>query len=70
MKWPPQSPDLNIIESFWKYLEHRKAEKQSKSKEHLWQVLQDVCNNVPMDSTNKLQLSYPKRINAVLTAEG
>ena len=70
MKWPPQSPDLNIIEFLWDYLDQRKAEKQPKSKERLWQVLQNAWNNIPMDYINKLQLSIPKRINAVLAAKG
>ena len=39
-KWPPQSPDLNIIESLGDYLGQRKAAKQPKPIEHRWQVLQ------------------------------
>ena len=70
IKWLPQSPDLNIIASLWDYLDKRKVEKQTKLKEHQWQVLQDAWNNIPMDYINKLQLSIPKRMNAVLAAKG
>ena len=45
MKWPPRSPDLNIIEFLCGYLEKRRAEKQ---------VLQDAWNNIPMDYIIKL----------------
>ena len=70
MKWPRQSPELNIIESLWNYLDQRKAEKQPKLKEYLWQVLQDAWNNTPMDYIYKLQLSILKRINAVQAVKG
>ena len=69
MKRAPQSPDLNIIESLWDYLDQRTAEKQLKSKEPRWQVRQDAWNDIPMDYINKLQLSIPKGINAILAAK-
>ena len=47
-----------------------KAEKQLKSKEYLWQVLQDAWNNIPMDYIDKGQFNIPKRINAVLSPNG
>ena len=49
MKWSPQSPDMNIKDSLWDYLDQRKAEKLPKSKEHLGQVLKDAWNDIPMD---------------------
>ena len=70
MEWPPQSPDLNIIESLWDYLDKKKSEKQPKSKEELWEVLQDAWNNIPQDYVQKLQESIPKRIKAVLDNNG
>ena len=70
MKWSPQSPDLNIIESLWDYLDQRKATKQPKSNGHLCQFLQDAWDNILLDYINKLQLSISKRINAVLAAKG
>ena len=64
MKWPPClykiSPDLNIIESLWDYLDERKAEKQPQSKEHMWQVHQDARNIIAIDIINKLQ-QYPQK---------
>ena len=36
MEWPPQSPDLNIIEAIWDHLDRKKIEKQPKSQEELW----------------------------------
>ena len=59
-KWLLKSPNLNIIESLWHYLDQRKAETQPKSKEHLWQVVQDGWNNILMDYIIKLGLSIPK----------
>ena len=45
MEWPPQSPDLNIIEAVWDYLERKKLEKQPTTEEVLWHVLSDAWNN-------------------------
>ena len=50
IKWLPLSPNLNIIESLWDYLDQKKkkrAEKQPKSKEHLWELFQNAWNNIP-----------------------
>ena len=70
MEWPPQSPNLNILESIWDHLEREKIEKQPKSGEELWAVLQNAWNNIPADVQQKLQDSIPKRIQAVLKQKG
>ena len=56
---------MNIIESLQEYLGQRKAEKQLKSKDNQWHLLQDARNNIPIDYINNLQL-----INDVLAGKG
>ena len=70
MVWPPQSPDLNIIESVWDYMKRQKDLRKPTSTEHLWLVLQDVWNNLPAEFLQKLCASLPRRIDAVLKAKG
>ena len=70
MKWPPQSPDLNIIKAVWDYLDRKKLEKQPTTAEELWDVLRDVWNNIPVDFLPKLQDSIPHRTDAVLKEKG
>ena len=70
MAWPPRSPDLNIIETVWDYLDKKKLEKQPTTAEVLWDVLRDVWNNIPSNFLLKLQDSIPHRINAALKDKG
>ena len=42
MDWPPQSPDLNIIEAVWDHLDRVRNKGQPKSKEELWEVLKEA----------------------------
>ena len=65
MEWPPQSPDLNIIEAIWDHLDRKKIEKHPKSQEEMWEVLQNAWNNISADVLQKLKESIPKRIQAV-----
>ena len=70
MVWPPQSPDLNIIEAVWDYMDRKKLEKQPTTAEELWDVLRDAWNNIPGNFLEKLQDSIPHRIDAVLKEKG
>ena len=70
MEWPPQSPDLNIIEAVWNYLDRKKQENQPTTSEELWDVLRDAWNNIPGDFLQKLQDSIPYRIDVVLKEKG
>jgi len=70
MDWPPQSPDLNIIEAVWDHLDRERNKRQPTSKEELWEVLKEAWYNIPEDYFRKLQDSLPKRVQDVLRAKG
>ena len=50
MAWPPQSPDLSIIECVLGNMKRQKDLRKPTSTEDLWLVLQDVWNNLPVPS--------------------
>jgi transposase len=49
MTWPPQSPDLNPIEMVWDELDRSVKEKQPKTAQHMWELLQDCWKSIPGD---------------------
>jgi transposase len=67
---PPQSPDLNIIESGWDYMKREKHLRLPKYTEELWLVLQDVWANLPAEFLQKQSASELRRFDAVLKAKG
>ena len=42
MDWPPQSPDLNIMEAVLDHLDRERNKGQPKSKEELWEVSKEA----------------------------
>ena len=63
--WPAKSPDLNPIENLWEYLE-RKLEKLPTTLSQLWDTINDLWENTPMEIIQNLVSSMPQRIKAVL----
>lgn len=41
MDWPPQSPNINIIEAAWEHLAREQIKSQPTFEEDLWNVLQE-----------------------------
>jgi len=62
--WPAQSPDLNLIEHVWNYLERKVHQHSSrpKSTEELVSVLQEEWLNIDLEYLKKLIISMPKRV--------
>lgn len=60
MVWPPQNPDLNIMELVWDYMKTENTLREPKSKKDLCKVLR---GQVPW---NTVIASVPRIIGAVL----
>lgn len=68
--WPAQSPDLNPIEHVWAKLSTEVDRRAATSVEELWQVVQEEWQKLQLDFLQSLTQSMPRRLRAVLDAEG
>ncbi len=68
--WPPQSPDLNIIENMWDELKRRISFFKPITLDELWEVAQREWKAIPNESICKLYDSMPRRVSAVLKNKG
>lgn len=72
VKWPANSPDLNIIEHVWALLKHRlnQYEVEPKDLNELWERVQYEWENLQPEFIQGLYESMPRRIKAVLRSKG
>jgi hypothetical protein len=71
LPWPAQSPDLNILRPLWSALEKRvRSRIPPPSLKQLEDVLHDEWYNIPLKTIQNLYESIPRRIQAVLQANG
>lgn len=72
MDWPPQSPDLNVIEHLWWALKRilYDFEFPVEGKEELWERVVQSWEKIHQDVCQKLIESLPRRIAAVIRARG
>lgn len=68
--WPPQSPDLNIIENLWADVKRKLAAQKFKSKDDLWSACLKAWNEIPNETIQKLFDSIPKRLISVIKNHG
>jgi transposase len=72
MDWPAQSPDLNPIEHFWSHVARELKRRTGilKSKDELWDELQNILEETNLELCRKLIGSMPRRVIDVIKAKG
>ena len=68
--WPPYSPDLNVIEIIWAIMGSRVEKVGPQTIKELIQVLQDVWDNLTIETINALINSVKSRLQQLLANEG
>jgi len=72
LPWPPQSPNLNLIEEFWSILESglRKHKPGPSNIQELEKMVIEEWKSIPKEIYQNLNSSMPSRIQAVISANG
>ena len=70
MQWPPQSPDINIVEHIWPEVTRSLTKTIFNTQDELWEALEEGFKSVQPDYIKKLYGSMTRRLSAVLVANG
>lgn len=71
LPWPPQSPDLNVIENCWNYVKKQlRNYKAAISKPELKKQILEIWRNIPTSFVQALISSMPRRMAAVKQFRG
>uniref|UniRef100_A0A914CCY0 Transposase n=1 Tax=Acrobeloides nanus TaxID=290746 RepID=A0A914CCY0_9BILA len=69
-EWPPNSPDLNVMDySIWSILEAEACAKPHQSIETLKKSLVAAWNKIPQDMIDRAVDDFPKRLKKCIDAE-
>ena len=71
-QWPAHSPDLNIIENIWSYIEEELYQigARLRSPDDTWRETQRIWNSIRVEYITKLYQSLPGRLERVLQKRG
>jgi hypothetical protein len=72
MKWPSNSPDLNLIENVWAYLNKkvRARSRSSDNPENLWKIVEEEWYKIPQKYIFKLYFSMCSIMKSLEDAKG
>ena len=68
--WPPQSPDINIIENMWAELKRRVFNHDIKNVDQLWELCVTEWQNIPNEYIKTLYDSIPNRLLCIRINNG
>lgn len=69
-EWPPNSPDINVIENLWAIITDKVAPRRAKTKDELWRFVQEEWNAIPLETVRSLIDSASKRLAIVRRERG
>ncbi|KAF9758239.1 Transposable element Tcb1 transposase, partial [Nosema granulosis] len=69
LPWPSQSSDMNPIETLWAIIKQKLTLKTPKNKEELKQLITTECNNISLETSQSLAMSFKDRVRAVYDAK-
>ena len=69
-KWPANSPDLNPIENLWGCMKKAVSLINPQSKEDLKAIIQEVWDNIEIETINSLVQSFYQRLQLVMIENG
>lgn len=72
LQWPSKSPDLNIIENVWAYLEDELYQIRDKltCPDDTWREAVRIWNSIPITYIENLYASLPSRMNEIIFKKG
>lgn len=70
--WPPNSPDLNLIETIWAYIKRKLEEYSTEPNDidELWERFQDIWTDIPLSFIHNLYASMPQRMKELFHNKG
>jgi transposase len=68
--WPPNSPDLNIVENAWSWIARKLVGKVFRDEDDLWEGIKEAWEGVPQSFIRSLWDSIPRKLEAVRRSKG
>lgn len=70
LDWPPQSPDLNVIENVWHIMKSQVSQNFGRTKDDVWKDVIQVWSQISVETCRNLIDSVPRRLQEVIEARG